>query len=299
MKRRYSYVLLCAALTLCLTGCHWAILDPQGPIALSEKQLLIDATLLMLIVVVPVIIMTFAFAWRYRASNKKATYRPDDAHNNIVEAFCWGIPCIIIIVLAIMTWRSTHNLDPYRPLDVPGKPITIHVFSLDWKWLFVYPQEQIATVNFVQIPVNVPIQFLVTSDAPMNSLEIPQLAGQIYAMGGMQTKLHLMATATGDYYGLSTNYSGGGFSDMNFIIRVSTQAQYDQWIKAVKKMPHHLTVAAYNQLTLPTEKDPVQYFSGVPDHLFNNVMMKYMMPDSEMYSADDQVEHIKLGNQHV
>ena len=180
IKRRHVILtVLTLGLTLLLTGCKLALLDPKGVIAASEKQLLIDATLLMLIIVIPVILISWCFAWRYRASNKKATYRPDEAHNNIIEFFCWLVPCIIIIVLGIMTWRSTHELDPYRPLQSTQKTLTIQVISLDWKWLFIYPEQNIATVNFVQIPVNTPVQFLLTSDAPMNSFELPQLAGQI------------------------------------------------------------------------------------------------------------------------
>ncbi|MSP53606.1 MAG: ubiquinol oxidase subunit II [Gammaproteobacteria bacterium] len=293
------FIVPAIGLALLLSGCKLAILDPQGPIAAGEKQLLIDATLLMLIIVIPVILISWGFAWRYRASNKKATYRPDEAHNNIIEFFCWLVPCIIIIVLGIMTWRSSHELDPYKPLDSKVPPITIQVISLNWKWLFIYPDQHIATINFLQIPVNTPIQFLITSDAPMNSLEIPQLAGQIYAMGGMQTKLHIMGNTVGDYMGLSTNLSGAGFSDMNFVVRVSTQAQFDQWIKTAQSAPNKLTVGVYNKLTEPTMKDPVRYFSDIAPNLFHDVIMKFMMPIPALDVANDGTEVLKLGHKNV
>ena len=304
-RRNILFTILTIGLALLLSGCKLALLDPQGPIAASEKQLLIDATLLMLIIVIPVILISWAFAWRYRASNKKATYRPDEAHNNVIEFFCWLVPCIIIIVLGIMTWRSSHELDPYKPLDSKVPPITIQVISLDWKWLFIYPDQHIATINFLEIPVNTPIQFLITSDAPMNSLEIPQLAGQVYSMGGMQTKLHIMANTLGDYMGLSTNISGEGFSDMNFVIRVTTKEQFDQWVKTVQHTPNKLTVAVYNKLTLPTIKDPVAYYSDVAPNLFHDVIMKFMMPMPDLdvqndgTSNDAASETLKLGHKNV
>ncbi len=304
-RRNILSTTLTIGLTLLLSGCKLILLDPQGPIAASEKRLLIDATLLMLIIVIPVILISWAFAWRYRASNKKASYRPDDAHNNVIEFFCWLVPCIIIIVLGIMTWRSSHELDPYKPIKSNVPPITIQVISLNWKWLFIYPDQNIATINFLQIPVNTPIQFLITSDAPMNSLAIPQLAGQIYAMGGMQTKLSIMANTVGDYMGLSTNISGEGFSDMNFVVRASTKEQFEQWIKTAQQAPNKLTVSAYNKLTEPTMKAPVAYFSDVAPNLFHDVIMKFMMPMPDLEVANDGTsndadrETLKLGHKNV
>jgi cytochrome o ubiquinol oxidase subunit 2 len=304
-RRNIIFTLLIVGFSLLLSGCKLALLDPKGPIAASEKQLLIDATLLMLIIVIPVILISWAFAWRYRASNKKATYRPDEAHNNVIEFFCWLVPCIIILVLSIMTWRSSHELDPYRPIASDQKTLVIQVISLDWKWLFIYPDQNIATINFLQIPVNTPVQFLITSDAPMNSLEIPQLAGQIYSMGGMQTQLYIMGHEVGDYMGLSTNISGEGFSDMNFVVRVSTAEQFQQWVNTVRQAPDKLTVGVYNKLTLPTIKDPVHYYSGVTPDLFHDVIMKFMMPEPALQvqndgtSNDADSEKLKLGHKNV
>lgn len=256
-----------------------AVLDPKGVIAASEKHLLIDATLLMLIIVIPVIILSFVFAWKYRAKNTKAKYSPTWSHSTRLEAVCWAIPCVIIGILATMTWITTHQLDPYKPLDVKRKPIIIEVVALDWKWLFIYPKQHIASLNFVQIPVHTPIKFLITSDAPMNSFEIPQLAGQIYAMAGMQTQLNLMASQRGSFSGMSTNFSGNGFSDMHFIVKATSQERFAEWVREVQQAPKRLTLSEYNKLTKPSDHDPVRYFSSPAKHLFKQIIQKYMKPN--------------------
>ena len=268
----------CAGMLL-LNGCNMEVLNPKGIVADDEKRLLITALLLMLIIVVPVIIATFLIAFRYRASNTKAKYTPDWSHSALLEVVWWTIPIIIIAILARITWVSTHNLDPYRPLASTTKPITIEVVALEWRWLFIYPDQNIATLNFVEFPVNTPVNFLITSDAPMNSFQIQQLAGQIYAMAGMQTKLHLMASVTGDYQGRSVSFSGDGFSNMMFTARVTSLDDFNQWVQSVKHAPNGLSMAAYNQLVPPSKDDSVQYFSSVSDNLFNNIMMKFMGPD--------------------
>ena len=259
-----------------------AILNPKGMIALSEKNLLIDSVALMLIVVIPVIILSFVFAWKYRSKNKQAKYAPTWCHSTALEAVCWIVPCVIVAILAVMTWISSHKLDPYRPLDVKGKPIIIEVVALDWKWLFIYPKQHIATVNYVRIPAHVPIRFLITSDAPMNSFEIPQLAGQIYAMTGMRTKLNLIADHKGTFVGLSTNFSGDGFSGMRFTVKATSKEQYDEWVRIVQAAPKKLTISQYNKLTKPSKNDPVQYFSSPTKNLFNKIIMKYMGPGMHM-----------------
>ncbi len=276
IKFRYIPII---ALTMLLGGCKMAVLNPKGIIAASERHLFIFATLLMLVVVVPVIVLTFVIAWRYRATNTKAKYSPEWSHSNLLEIIWWTIPCIIIIILATVTWTTTHKLDPYRPLASNKKPIIIQAIALDWKWLFIYPKQHIATVNFVQIPVDVPIRFLITSDAPMNSLEIPQLAGQIYAMTGMRTKLNLMASEAGSYRGLSTNFSGEGFSNMHFIVKASSVKQFDQWVTKAQHAPKQLDLKTYKKLAKPSENNSVAYFSAPAKNLFNKIMMKYMGPD--------------------
>lgn len=276
--KQLFFATLTLAFTLPLAGCNLAVLNPKGVIAADQKELLLTAVGLMLIVVIPVIILTMIIAWRYRAGNTKATYSPDWAHSTILEVIWWTIPCIIIAILSVITWISSHQLDPYKPITSNVKPITIQAIALDWKWLFIYPDQKIATVNYVEIPVNTPVEFLITADAPMNSFEIPQLAGQIYAMAGMQTKLSLMASQPGDYNGFSSNYSGHGFSDMRFVVSATDEDSFKKWVKVTKKSHDKLDNVAYNQLVLPSENNPVQYFAVKDDSIFNNVVMKGMMP---------------------
>ncbi|HSW71020.1 MAG TPA: ubiquinol oxidase subunit II, partial [Gammaproteobacteria bacterium] len=196
-----------------LNGQSFILLNPGGRIAADEKHLLIIAVLLMLIVVLPVIILTLSFAWRYRAGNSKASYLPNWEHHARLEVLWWSIPCVIVAILATITWFSSYRLDPYRPLAVSAsKELTIQAVALEWKWLFIYPEQNIASLNFIQVPVGVPLHFLITAEGPMNALHIPQLGGQIYAMAGMQTQLHLIADLPGRYRGLATNFSGEGFS---------------------------------------------------------------------------------------
>lgn len=278
MKLRYMISTLVILTLVCLlSGCDAALLNPAGTIAAAEKKLLIEAVLLMLIVVIPVILLSFLIAYRYRASNTKAMYSPNWCHSNLIEVVCWGIPCIIIVILAVMTWVYTHRLDPYKPLGMKGKPITIEAIALDWRWLFIYPEQHVATINLMQIPANREIQLLVTSDnAPMNSIEIPQLAGQIYAMTGMQTKLHFNALKPGDYRGLSTNYSGDGFAGMMFTVRATSDAGFNAWVKQAQSSVNHLSFARYNQITMPSTDGKVMIFSAVDKDLYNKIMMRYM-----------------------
>lgn len=207
---------LSLAPALLLGGCDMTLFNPKGQVGMDERTLIITATLLMLIVVIPVIVMTLAFAWKYRASNTQAEYKPDWHHSNRIEAVVWLVPCVIIAILGWITWESTHKLDPYRPLDSEVKPVTIQAVSLDWKWLFIYPEQGIATVNEIAFPKDTPVNFQITSDSVMNSFFIPQLGSQIYSMAGMMTKLHLIANEEGVFDGISANYSGGGFSGMRF-----------------------------------------------------------------------------------
>jgi cytochrome o ubiquinol oxidase subunit 2 len=271
---------LAIGLMLLLSGCNLVILNPKGVIAAEEKELMLIALCLMLIIVIPVIILTFVIAIRYRASNKKAKYTPDWSHSIILEAIWWTVPIIIISILGYITWVTAHKLDPYRPLESKVKPITIQVIALDWKWLFIYPQENIATINFVAFPVNTPINFEITADAPMNAFQIPALGGQIYAMAGMRTKLHYMANEIGEYNGRSVSFSGDGFSGMTFVARVTSQESFNQWVNTVKHGSHVLTMAAYDRLVQPSQDNQVAYYSSVANDLFNNVMMKFMMPMS-------------------
>ncbi len=254
------------------------VLNPKGLIALKQRNLLVISTLIMLIVVVPAIVFTFVFAWKYRSDNEKAKYTPNWENSILAECIWWGIPFIIIVVLSVMVWKTSHELDPFKPLDSPTKPIRIQVVALQWKWLFIYPEEKIATVNFVQFPEKTPLNFEITSDAPMNSFWIPQLGGQIYAMSGMRTKLHLIADAPGIFNGCSANFSGTGFAGMKFIAKASTEADFDAWVSSVKKSPNHLDAKSYKQLLKPSINNKEAFYLLSDDGLFDQIIMKYMTP---------------------
>jgi len=266
-------------LAVFLTGCDAvAILSPKGQIGHDEKTLLITATVLMLLVVVPVIILTLAFAWKYRASNTKARYEPNWSHSTAIEVVVWSIPCMIVLVLAVLTWRSSHALDPYRPIDSDVKPVTIEAISLDWKWLFIYPEEKIATVNEIKLPVDTPLNFKITSDTVMNAFFIPHLGSMIYSMAAMETKLHLIADETGEFPGMSSHYSGAGFAKMHFTAYSVTEAEYRQWLDQVRAGQHSLDKASFKALGAERNAEwyPVTYYGQVEDGLFDWVVAKHM-----------------------
>lgn len=250
-----------------------AILQPGGTIALQERNLIIIATVLMLAVAIPVFILTAIIAWRYRATNTSARYLPNWEHSAIEEFVWWAIPCIIILILATITWKSSHELDPFKPLE--GKHTVIQVVALNWKWLFIYPEEKIATVNVIQFPVDVPVEFQITSDAPMNSFWIPQLSGQIYAMTGMVTKLHLVANAEGSYSGFSANISGKGFSGMTFSANAVSQDEFAQWVAATKGIPSILDADEYQKISTPSTNEPPRYYGDTQNGLFDDIVSKY------------------------
>lgn len=278
---RYKNILSRAGLffaILLLSGCQSALLDPKGMVGVREKELIITALVLMLIVVIPVILMTIYFSYKYRASNTDVEYTPEWSHSTKIEVVVWTIPIIIIAILGVITWRSTHELEPSVPLQSDVKPMTIEVVSLDWKWLFIYPEQQIATVNYVAFPKDVPVKFKITSDNIMNSFFIPQLGSQIYAMPGMVTRLHLIANHEGEFKGMSASYSGEGFSHMKFVANaLPDQQSFDSWVNEVKSQPKMLHVFSdYQALAKPSEDVPVTYFSHVPHDLFSTVVMQFM-----------------------
>lgn len=278
-------IALLAMMLLLLNGCHSGAVSPQGPIASAELNLMVFAIKLMLLVVVPVIVMACVFAWRYREGNG-GKYTPEWSHSTMLEAVWWTIPIIIILILGTVTWFTTHSLDPYKPIDSDKKPVSIEVVSLDWKWLFIYPELKIATVNYLKLPVGTPINFKVTAASPMNSFIIPQLGGQIYAMTGMTTKLHLLADKPGTYRGLATNYTGIGFSGMHFDTDVTTAEAFSSWVDTVKQTSANLTSTVFWEQLMPKSIDnPAGYFGNVEDGLFDNIVMSYMMPGHDAHHA--------------
>jgi cytochrome o ubiquinol oxidase subunit 2 len=264
-----------------LAACNTIVMKPFGDIAQQQSQLIVTAVVLMLLIVVPVIALTLWFAWRYRSANKVATYAPEWDHSTRLELLIWGAPLLIIIALGAITWISTHKLDPYRPLEridanrplVAGvKPLVVEVVALDWKWLFLYPELGIATVNELAAPVDRPIEFKITASTVMNSFYIPALAGQIYAMPGMQTKLHAVINTAGVYDGFSANYSGQGFSHMRFKFLGLSPADFERWVQSTQNAGGELARPDYLKLELPSEKEPVRRYASVDPSLYEAIL---------------------------
>ena len=276
-------------LVIFLSGCKdVALFDPAGPIGAEQKTLILIAFGLMMLVVVPVICMAIFFAWRYRASNKDANYEPKWSYSAKIEAIVWTIPAIIVAALGILVWYSSHKLDPYRPINTGVKPIVVEAVSLNWKWLFIYPDHNVATINELVFPANVPLSIKITSDSIMNAFFIPQLGSQIYAMPGMRTQLHLLADKPGTYYGISSSFSGPGFSDMNFKSVATSSQDFENWLSKAKKSPESLTLARYRDLTDPSTKHPVEYFSSVRPNLFECILHKDMAPEVMAGDCEDK-----------
>ena len=273
---------------LALTGCaRTVVLDPTGDVARQQGDLIVVATVLMLIVIVPVIALTLVFAWRYRASNKAAPYTPDWDHSTQLELVIWAVPLLIIIALGAITWITTHTLDPYRPLDRLSKgrpvpagvaPLEVQVVSLDWKWLFIYPKEGVATVNELALPVDRPVRFLLTSSSVMNAFYIPELAGMIYTMPGMQTELNAVANQPGTFQGLSSNYSGAGFSHMRFTVHATDAAGFEAWVAKARTAGERLDRARYLALEKPSEREPARLFAGVDPGLYDAILNRCVDP---------------------
>ena len=280
-----------------LDGCSLSnspLLDPAGPIGRSEMHLIVIAFLLMLIPVIPVIVMTFWFARRYRASNTNATYKPNWAHSNKIELVVWMIPILIVVGLSVLSWITTHKLNPYKRLvvkqnGVAVKSLPIDVIALNWKWLFIYPEQHLATVNQMVIPVGTPLNIHLTSDTVMTSFFIPRLGTQIYAMAGMMTRLNLLASRAGTFTGLNTQISGVGFSKMHFKVIAMKPQGFATWVAKVHRSPKQLDFAAYRKLEKPSLVNPVTYYSDVsPNTLFSDVIAKYTQ-GRKLTSAQEQL----------
>ena len=256
-----------------LYGNNFAVLNPQGPIALQERNLILFAVFLFSLIIVPVFIFTFLIVWKYREGNKEGKYSPDSHPRKFTEILWWVAPAVIILVLAAVTWTNTHKLDPFKALS-SEKPLTIQVIALQWKWLFIYPEQDIASVNYIMMPVDKPVQFKITSDAPMNSFWIPELGGQLYAMTGMVTTLNLVANEEGIFAGRSANYSGEGFAHMRFTAEAVPQDKFEIWVAQVKAASLPLTASAYETLA-ERGVGEVAYYSDVEDNLYDTIVMKF------------------------
>ncbi len=259
-----------------LGGCSELVLfHPKGPIGDTERFVISVAFFLMLLVVIPVIFMALWIPWKYRASNTKSTYAPTWNFSGRIELVVWLIPIIIVMCLGVLIWGTTRQLDPFAPLESNARPVNIEAVSLDWKWLFIYPDENIAVVNQLVFPAGVPLNFRITSDTVMTSFFIPQLGSQIYAMAGMQTKLHLLADEPGTYDGQNQQFSGEGYAYMNFKAIATSPGEYATWLKKLRNSPETLNSARYQELQKPTPGYPVTYFSSVTPELFKNIIRKY------------------------
>jgi cytochrome o ubiquinol oxidase subunit II len=276
-------IVQCCVLTsvLVLSGCDLVVLHPAGAVAAQQGHLILVSTVLMLLIVVPVLVLILVFAWRYRQSNRSATYAPDWDHSTGLELVIWAAPLLIIIALGAVTWINTHTLDPYRPLRQldagrpvpPGTPVlNVEVVALDWKWLFIYPDHGVAFVNELAAPVDVPIHFKITASSVMNSFFIPSLAGQIYAMPGMQTELNAVINHPGDFEGFSANYSGAGFSGMHFKFHGMSQGDFDRWVQNARDSGTALDAADYRKLVKPSENTPVHRYASVDAGLYEAIL---------------------------
>jgi cytochrome o ubiquinol oxidase subunit 2 len=262
---------VCAA-TLVASCRDAGVLDPQGPIASAERLLLINATAIMLVVVVPVILATLGFAWWYRSSNDRAGHAPDRAYEGRIEFVVWSIPALVVILLGGVNWIGSHQLDPRAPIPADAKPLQVDVVSLDWKWLFIYPDQGIAAVNQLVVPAGTPVSFRLTSATVMNSFFVPQLGSQIYTMSGMITHLNLMADRSGEYRGLSANFSGDGFSDMRFIVKAVPVGDFGGWVARARGTGSTLDDAGYADLAKPSQAVPPTTYRSVDPTLFERIV---------------------------
>jgi len=265
-------------LLLALTACHWAVLDPRGPVGQEDRTILIDSLAIMLAIGIPTIFATFAFAWWFRASNTRARYRPDWEFSGAIELVVWAIPAMVIILLGGVAWIGSHDLDPAKPLSDREAPVDIQVISLDWKWLFIYPQEGVASVNQLVVPAGVPLRFSLTSASVWNVFFVPQLGSMIYAMNGMRTQMNLQADEVGTFRGLSAHFSGDGFSDMHFAVRAVTGDEFAAWVKATRGVGPTLDGATYTALAKQSANLPPSTFGAVTPELFTQVVRQDLPP---------------------
>jgi cytochrome o ubiquinol oxidase subunit 2 len=251
------------------------VTHPKGIIAEGQLHLISTNILLMLIIIVPVLILLLFTILKYRAKNSARKYDPDHSSGILGQVVMWVIPSVIIAIMIPVTWKATHTLDPYRPLEGDVQPLKIQVVALDWKWLFIYPELGIASLNFFQIPEKTPIHFSLSADgSPMNSFWLPQLSGQIYCMTGMTTPLHLMADEAGEYTGRAAEINGEGFADMTFIAKSTSHPEFEEWVDCVRKSPLQLTDSVYQELAERSQNNPIVLYSYVEEDLFNKIVMK-------------------------
>ena len=265
------------------------ILDPVGPVGIGDKAILFDSLAIMLAVIIPVIVLTLAVAWWFRAGNKKAKYLPDWEYSGKIELVVWSIPAMIVLFLGGVAWIGSHQLDPHYPLKSKQKPLQVEVVSMDWKWLFIYPDLGIASVNQVMMPVGVPVEFSLTSADVMNSFFVPRLGSQIYTMAGMVTHVNLQADEPGSFPGISSHFSGDGFSDMHFNAVAVTPEQFRKWVSETQSKSATLDPPAYQDLLKPSAANPVAAYHGIGPDLFKQIVSD-SAPGTDTGAMDDPSE---------
>jgi cytochrome o ubiquinol oxidase subunit II len=269
-----------------LGGCTEGVLDPKGPVTFAERQILFNATGIMLAIVIPVMLATLGVAFWFRASNARARYRPNFSYSGRIELLVWSIPMMTVLLVGSVAWIGSYDLDPPRRLASATKPVKIQVVSLDWKWLFIYPEEGIASVNQLTIPVGVPVSFELTSSGVMNSFMVPQLGGQIYTMAGMVTHLNLQADYSGTYRGISANFSGDGFADMHFDVDAVSPENFAQWVAAARSAGSTLDTQAYANLVKPSKATAPFTYRSVSPGLFTGILSSDLQSDKGLCVTD-------------
>jgi cytochrome o ubiquinol oxidase subunit 2 len=262
-----------------------ALLHPAGTIGRQERNLIVFTLLLSLVVVVPTFFMLFYFAWKYRDTNPrkdKVNYQPEWDHSKLFESIWWLIPGALIALLSVITWTSSHHLDPYKPIASAQKPLKVQVVAMNWKWLFIYPKQHVATVNYLEIPAKRPVHFYLTGDAPMNMFWVPRLGSQIMVMAGMRTQLHLEADHPGSFDGWSSNISGHGFAGMHFTAHAASPDDFRAWVASAQSSSKALTMKSYEQLARPSTYNPKTVYADVQPELFHHVIMSYMQPGTQL-----------------
>jgi cytochrome o ubiquinol oxidase subunit II len=287
---RYAALVVLSIGALTLGGCSEGVLDPQGPIASAQRLILFNSTGIMLAIVIPTVLATLAVAFWFRASNSRATYLPDFQYSGRLEILVWSIPIMTIFLVGGVAWVGAYDLDPPKPIASDVKPLRVQVVSLDWKWLFIYPEQGIASVNQLTIPVGTPVSFELTSSGVMNSFSVPQLAGQIYTMAKMVTRLNLLADHPGSYRGFSAQFSGEGFADMHFIVDAVPAGQFQQWVAAARNSGPVLDTQAYADLTKPSQAVAPFTYRSVGADLFNQIV-------TSEAQFDDPIQRVCVASQ--
>ena len=291
--RHWSGALPALIAATTLSGCSEGVLDPKGPIAAAGREILFNSLAIMLAIVIPTILATIGIAFWFRSSNRRARYRPDFTYSGRLELLVWSIPAMTVLLVGGVAWIGAHDLDPRKPIASSVEPIRVQVVSLDWKWLFIYPDRGIASVNHLTVPVGTPVSFELTSSGVMNSFFVPQLGSQIYTMAGMMTRLHLQADHEGSYPGLSANYSGEGFADMRFTVDAVPPEAFAQWIDGARSAGPMLDAGTYAALVKPSSAvAPFTYRSVAPD-LFNGILGSAMHPHGSAELAHPTAERVE------